>query len=92
MNLWIDDCMIWVYKRQVVDGKDEFIKNIDCKAIGPLTDYVGCKIEQNYSDRSIRFTQPFMIKGLQKNFQKQRNKGNASHPKILALRLKKVEV
>ena len=65
---WIDDCMIWGKKKQVLNEKNKFMKRFDCEDIGALKEYVGCKIDRNHKERSIRFTQPIMLQSFKDEF------------------------
>ena len=58
---WIDDCMVWGPKEQMLIEKQEFMRRFDCDDVGPLEEYVGCKIERNREEHSIKFTQPVLL-------------------------------
>ena len=43
-------------------------KRFDCDIVGNMDEYVGCKLERNWKERSIRFTQPVMIQSFKDEF------------------------
>ena len=56
------------------------MKRFDCEDIGTLTEYVGCKIEQDYFNGSIHFTQPVMIKRFTDKFPEKRKERKCVAP------------
>eukprot|EP00957_Ditylum_brightwellii_P093910 7152097-Ditylum_brightwellii.AAC.2 len=40
----------------------------DCEDLGPMKEYVGCKIDYNIEERYIKITQPLLIKSLEDKF------------------------
>jgi hypothetical protein len=40
----------------------------ECEDIGELKEYVGCKIDQNKKDESLKITQPVIIRSFQDEF------------------------
>ena len=40
---WIDDCMVWGDKEQVMIEKKMFMDQFECEDIGDVDEYVGCK-------------------------------------------------
>jgi hypothetical protein len=49
----------------VVHEKKIMGKMFPCDDMGELNEYIGCKIERNYADPSMRLTQPVMIRSFQ---------------------------
>ena len=69
--LWlsrISNCMIWAKKKRMIKDKKEFMKWFECEAIGDINEYVGCKFEQNYEEKSIVFTKPVMLQSFGDEF------------------------
>ena len=52
--LWVDDCCICGEKQSVLQAVKDFTSLWDCKDLGELKEYVGCKVER--TDSTIRFT------------------------------------
>ena len=44
--LWVDDCCISGPKKLVLGAVNDFTGLFDCKDIGELKEYVGCKVER----------------------------------------------
>jgi hypothetical protein len=44
------------------------IEYFDCKDVGFVKEYVGCKVEMNEEESSVKFTQPFLVKSLVDEF------------------------
>ena len=58
--LWVDDCCLCGEKHAVLQqAVKDFTILWDCKDLGELKEYVGCKVER--TERFIRFTQPVKI-------------------------------
>jgi hypothetical protein len=65
---WIDDCMVWGPKSEVPNENQEFLKRFECDNVGPVEEYVGCKILKDETEGSITFTQPVMIQSFKGEF------------------------
>ena len=63
---WIDDLLIVGSETDIAVTKEQLKKRFDCDDIGPLKEYVGCKIERT-SDR-IKITQPVLIQSFEDEF------------------------
>ena len=50
---WIDDLLIFGKREGVLHYKKKITDLIDCDDIGPLTDYIGNKIEFNRDERWV---------------------------------------
>ena len=57
--LWVDDCCICGDKQSVLQAVKDFIGLWDCKDLGELKEYVGCKVDR--TDTTIHLTQPIKI-------------------------------
>ena len=54
--------------REVKKAGKDFEDRFDSDNVGELVEYVGCKIEFRKDERSIRFTQPVMLKSFVDEF------------------------
>ena len=71
---WIDECLVVESKEQVSQAKYELKRRFDCDETGNMDEYVGCKIERNWNERYLRFTQPVMIQSFSDEFNIEKNK------------------
>ena len=53
--------MVWGKKEQMKEEKQEFMSGFDCDDVGPLKEYVGCKVERDYEQRNIHLFQPLLL-------------------------------
>ena len=44
--LWVDDCCICGDKKAVLQAVKDFTSLWDCKDLGELKEYVGCKVDR----------------------------------------------
>jgi histone deacetylase 1/2 len=65
---WIDDCLVVGSKGNVKRAKKKMIDRFDCDIIGNMDEYVGCKLERNYEENWVRFTQPVLIQSYSDEF------------------------
>jgi hypothetical protein len=66
---WVDDCLVCGTKEGVRIAKEKLLKQFDCDVLGNMDEYVGCKIDRNWQDGSLRFTQPVMIQSFNDEFE-----------------------
>ena len=66
---WVDDCCGLGPKKVVMKSKEQLKRLYDCEDIGALTEYVGCKLEWNTDEGSIKFTQPVLLQSYQDEFE-----------------------
>ena len=66
---WIDDCMCWGPKSEVPRENEEFMQRFDCDDVGEVKEYVGCKIDRDEENNSIKFTQPVMLQSFDDEFE-----------------------
>ena len=59
--VWVDDCLCIGPEKAVRMSAEEMKKRFDCDDIGEVTEYVGCKVDHDKLNGSIKFTQPVMI-------------------------------
>ena len=52
----------------VKQAKADMIQRFDCDVIGNMDKYVGCKLNRNHEQRSLKFTQPVMIQSFSDEF------------------------
>lgn len=66
---WVDDCLCTGKDAGVQKGKEEFKTMFDCDDLGPLEEYVGCKIEYDREKRQMKLTQPVLLQSLEDEFE-----------------------
>ena len=76
--LWVDDCCICGSKEAVLQAVKDFTSLWDCKDLGELKEYVGCKVER--TDSFIRFTQPVKVQRFVDEFHCQESDGGDKQP------------
>jgi hypothetical protein len=64
---WVDNCLVAGKKPGVLIAKGQMTAQFDCEEIGEVGEYVGCKVERNYEENSIKLTQPVMLQSLLMN-------------------------
>jgi hypothetical protein len=65
---WFDDCLVACKKKGVIIAKGQMTARFDCEEIGEVDEYVGCKVERNYEENSIKLTQPVMLQSFVDEF------------------------
>ena len=65
---WIDNLLIFGKREGVLHYKIKITDLIDCDDIGPLTDYIGNKIELNRDEHWVRLTQPVLLRSFKDEF------------------------
>ena len=58
---WVDDCFVCGKDKAVKDAKAKMMEEFDCDDLGPLQEYVGCKIDYNREENWLKFTQPVLV-------------------------------
>ena len=69
--LWIscvDDCLVTGEKKEVKMAKEQMMARFDCDEIGELKEYVGCKVEYDTEQGSMRLMQPVMLQSFVDEF------------------------
>ena len=66
--LWVDDCLCLGPADAVKIVTDAMKARFDCDDIGEMREYVGCKIDRNYVNRTVKFTQPVMVQSFRDEF------------------------
>jgi hypothetical protein len=77
---WVDDCLVAGKKLEVLIAKGQMTARFDYEEIGEVDGYVGCKVERNYENNSIKLTQPVMLQSFIDEF----NLPNGPAPNIPA--------
>ncbi len=67
MLSWIDDNTIVGYKKDVLDLKQDLMKQFDCDDCGKLDKYVGCTIKKLESG-GIKFLQKVLVQSFNNEF------------------------
>ena len=65
---WVDDCLVVGPKEAMEKAKEEFQQRFDCDDVGGMDEYIGCKLERNWDEGWIKFTQPVLIQSLSDEF------------------------
>jgi hypothetical protein len=65
---WVDDCLVAGKKKGVIIAKGQMTARFDCEEIKEVDEYVGCKVERNYEENSIKLTQPVMLQSFVDKF------------------------
>ena len=65
---WVDDVLICGPKSDVAAAKKDFGRHFECDEQGELKEYIGCKIDRDKEQRSIKFTQPVMLQSFEDEF------------------------
>jgi hypothetical protein len=65
---WVDECLVVGKKKGVIIAKGQMTARFDCEEIGEVDEYVGCKVERNYEENSIKLTQPVMLQSFVDKF------------------------
>jgi Reverse transcriptase (RNA-dependent DNA polymerase) len=65
---WVDDILSFGSERDVIQGREELKKHFALDEIGEMMEYVGCKIDYNKEEGSVKITQPVLIQSLKDEF------------------------
>ena len=66
---WVDDVLICGPRNQVARTKTDFGQHFECDEQGKLKEYIGCKIDRDVKNQSIKFTQPVMLQSFEDEFE-----------------------
>lgn len=66
---WVDDCLVVGTTEAVARAKEEMMNRFDCDEVGELEEYVGCKIDINREERSVKITQPVLLQSFVDEFE-----------------------
>ena len=65
---WIDDYLNAGTRNDIDESKAGMKKIFECEDLGPMTEYVGLKVEIDREDRSMRLTQPVILQSFEDEF------------------------
>ena len=65
---WVDDVLICGPKDSVLMSKSLISDAFAIDDVGEMTEYIGCKVEQNHDEGYIRLTQPVMLQSFEDEF------------------------
>ena len=65
---WVDDLLNLGKEADVNRSCEELKKHFDCDDLGKLEEYVGCKIDYNKAEGSLKFTQPVILQSFNDEF------------------------
>ena len=66
---WIDDKLCIANPDVIKDEKEKMKQHFECDDVGEVVDYIGCKVEVDREDRSVKFTQPVLVQSLVDEFE-----------------------
>ena len=65
---WVDDNVNCGKRADVKQAVTEMQDQFECEHMGEMTEYLGCKIDHDKQNRTIKFTQPVMIQSFEDEF------------------------
>ena len=65
---WIDDNLVMGPKNEMKAEKQKFMEIFECDDVGPLEEYVGCKITINEEAGTVKFMQPVLLQSFKDEF------------------------
>jgi hypothetical protein len=57
LSSWVDDCLVAGKQKGVYEAKSAMTERFDCDDVGELKECVGCKIDYNKKEGSMKITQ-----------------------------------
>ena len=66
---WVDDLLSCGKETEVKKGREELKKYFDLDEVGPVQEYVGCKVNYNKEEGYIHLTQPVLIQSFEDEFE-----------------------
>ena len=61
---WVDDCLYAGNNKGVKEAKQQFKEHFEVDTVGPLEEYVGCKIDYDRENHKMKLNQPVLIHSL----------------------------
>ena len=61
---FIDNMLIICKEEEMSKVEKQFTRTVNCDDIGPMKEYIGTKIDVNHATRSLKITQPVLVKSL----------------------------
>ena len=65
---WVDDCLVTGNKKNVLHAKSEMMSRFDCDEVGVLKEYIGCKLDWDKEQGTMKVTQPVLLQSLKDEF------------------------
>jgi hypothetical protein len=84
----VDDCFITGPEIEVTKFKEELMSAVDCDDGGEINEYVGCRINYDRRNKTIKVTQPVLLQSFQDEF----NISGSEKPKSPGLPLKALQL
>ena len=66
---WVDDLLACGKKDGVMIAKSKMLKHFECDEVGEVNEYVGCKIDYNKTEQSMKLTQPVLLQSFEDEFE-----------------------
>ena len=66
---WVDDCLCVGPDEAVAESKKQLESRFDVDDLGPVQEYVGCKIDYDRQERAIKITQPVLLQSFEDEFE-----------------------
>ena len=66
---WVDYILVCGKQEGVEIAKQQMMARFDCEEIRELTEYIGCKINYDKENRSIKITQPVLLQSFKDEFE-----------------------
>jgi hypothetical protein len=65
---WVDDCLLLGPKEELMKLKQQIMDAVACDDGGELTEYVGCKLDWDKVNGTLKFTQPVLLQSFSDEF------------------------
>ena len=65
---WIDDCLVGGSDKAVAKAKRAMMERFEYEDVGDIVEYVGCKIDIDRENQTIKFTQPVLLQSYEDEF------------------------
>ena len=65
---WVDDFFVTGHAKNVHADKEVMKKLFPCEDLGEVKEYVGCQVERDWDEPSIKLTQPVLLQSFQDEF------------------------
>ena len=66
---WVDDLLSCGNKSDVLKGREALKQHFDLDEVGELQEYVGCKVEYNKVNGTMKLTQPVLVQSFADEFE-----------------------
>jgi hypothetical protein len=65
---WVDDCLLLGPKEELMELKKQIMSAVECDDGGELNEYVGCKLDWDKQNGTLKFTQPVLLQSFKDEF------------------------